>query len=138
MYFLKGTVVKCACIGLKNVRCFFFNSNHLKLTLSLLMTGLYFNIVNGGYTEWSKWSSCSVTCGGGTIKRQRNCTNPSPQFGGKDCSGSGPELVTQQCNPQKCPGTVRFVIWVTFNLKIPVFWTVNEDSRWLPICHFYT
>ena len=70
------------------------------------MTRLYFNIVNGGYTEWSKWSSCSVTCGGGTIKRQRNCTNPSPQFGGKDCSGSGPELLTQQCNPQKCPGKI--------------------------------
>ena len=99
-------MVKCACIGLKNVWCFYFNSDHLKLTLSLLMTGLYFNIVNGGYTEWSKWSSCSVTCGGGTIKRQRNCTNPSPQFGGKDCSGSGPELLTQQCNPQKCPGKI--------------------------------
>lgn len=61
-------------------------------------------VVNGGYTEWSPWTACSVTCGGGTIKRTRNCTNPLPQYGGKDCSLDGPEIITQACNPQSCPG----------------------------------
>ena len=61
-------------------------------------------VVNGGYTEWAPWTACSVTCGGGVIKRTRNCSNPSPQFGGKDCSLDGPEILTQACNPQQCPG----------------------------------
>ena len=38
------------------------------------------------------------------IKRTRNCTNPMPQYGGKDCSLDGPEIITQACNPQQCPG----------------------------------
>lgn len=71
-------------------------------------------VVNGGYTEWSPWTACSVTCGGGTIKRTRNCTNPLPQYGGKDCSLDGPEIITQACNPQSCPGKIITVLesWV--------------------------
>ena len=71
-------------------------------------------VVNGGYTEWSPWTACSVTCGGGTIKRTRNCTYPLPQYGGKDCSLDGPEIITQACNPQSCPGKIITVLesWV--------------------------
>ena len=66
-------------------------------------------VVNGGYTEWAPWTACSVTCGGGVIKRTRNCSNPSPQFGGKDCSLDGPEILTQACNPQQCPGKRYYI-----------------------------
>ena len=38
------------------------------------------------------------------MKKTRTCTNPGPQFGGTDCSDSGPELITTACNPQNCPG----------------------------------
>ena len=49
--------------------------------------------VDGG---WSAWSSCSVSCGGGT--QTRTCTNPSPACGGSSCSGSS----SQSCNTQAC------------------------------------
>uniref|UniRef100_A0A1I8IIC6 SRCR domain-containing protein n=1 Tax=Macrostomum lignano TaxID=282301 RepID=A0A1I8IIC6_9PLAT len=38
--------------------------------------------VDGSWTQWSAWQTCSALCGGGTKTRQRNCT--APQFGGAD------------------------------------------------------
>lgn len=60
--------------------------------------------VDGGYSSWGQWSSCSVTCGGGTRSRSRTCTNPPPQFGGKDCSGLGSSSESEACERQCCSG----------------------------------
>ena len=49
--------------------------------------------VNGG---WSSWSSCSLSCGGGT--QTRTCTNPAPSGGGAPCSGPS----SQSCNTHSC------------------------------------
>ena len=61
--------------------------------------------VDGKYTEWSQWTECTATCGGGTQSRSRSCTNPAAQNGGKSCldQGLGPELETQMCNVEPCP-----------------------------------
>ena len=66
-------------------------------------------IVDGKYTEWSQWSECTATCGGGTQTRHRSCTNPPPQNGGKSCldQGLGPEIETQSCNVQPCPSKLH-------------------------------
>lgn len=43
--------------------------------------------INGQWSIWSRWSSCSTTCGGGQITRTRTCTQPKPEYGGQNCTG---------------------------------------------------
>ncbi|XP_060067808.1 serine-rich adhesin for platelets-like [Ylistrum balloti] len=64
--------------------------------------------INGDWTEWSSWTSCSVTCSWtqllvtGKKQRTRECTNPVPQFDGSPCVGSG--ISVSVCSStQKCP-----------------------------------
>jgi hypothetical protein len=59
-----------------------------------------FCAVDGGWSTWSAWSICSVTCGGGTQTRTRVCNNPAPSNGGATCSGSASE--SQVCSTQAC------------------------------------
>lgn len=65
----------------------------------------YFLTENGNYTQWSRWSSCSVTCGAGSRSRNRSCTNPPPGPYGDDCSRLGNDTETAECNNTSCVGT---------------------------------
>jgi len=58
----------------------------------------------GGYTDWSSWGECSVTCGEGVQKRTRTCTKPPPSGGGPDCveQDLGPVEEEQACNKGDC------------------------------------
>ena len=63
---------------------------------------MYLFIVDGGYSEWSKFGACSKTCGKGFKLRSRTCDNPSPLHGGKSCVG--PNVDTNSCKIKECPG----------------------------------
>ncbi|XP_064450837.1 A disintegrin and metalloproteinase with thrombospondin motifs 14 isoform X1 [Mirounga angustirostris] len=57
---------------------------------------------DGGWSSWTKFGSCSRSCGGGVRSRSRSCDNPPPAYGGRLCSG--PEFQYQICNSEECPG----------------------------------
>jgi len=57
--------------------------------------------VDGGLSVWSDWSVCSASCGGGVQERRRNCNNPLPQNGGKQCNGT--MMQKKDCNWRNCP-----------------------------------
>jgi hypothetical protein len=58
--------------------------------------------VNGGWTQWSPWSACSITCGtDGFMTRIRTCDHPAPLYGGKYCVGDSLDSTT--CSKHPCP-----------------------------------
>ena len=66
--------------------------------------------VHGRFNDWSDWTECSASCGGGQQSRTRTCTNPEPAFGGNQCSGDSEE--TQSCNDAKCPGKIVLISFI--------------------------
>lgn len=50
-----------------------------------------------------EWSDCTVTCGGGTQTRSRDCRRPYYSYGDfKGCKGEATE--SRECNTDGCPG----------------------------------
>ncbi|XP_020605249.1 coadhesin-like isoform X2 [Orbicella faveolata] len=56
--------------------------------------------VDGGWTSWGQYGSCSKSCGGGVQYKRRKCKNPPPKKGGKHCTG--PSTLSRDCNTQTC------------------------------------
>ena len=57
-------------------------------------------VKDGGWAPWGAYSTCTVTCGDGTMKRRRTCTKPKPLNGGRECVGRSTE--TTNCNEKAC------------------------------------
>ena len=84
--------------------------------LFILFCILHFYIaVDGGFSDWTAWDTCSVTCGSGTQSRTRDCTNPVPEHSGVDCVGDITE--SQACDEIPCPGTIEHMHVQTPNLN---------------------
>ncbi|XP_052010767.1 netrin receptor UNC5A-like [Xyrauchen texanus] len=56
--------------------------------------------VDGGWSEWSKWSPCGADC---NMWRSRECTQPMPGTRGKECQGL--DLQSLNCTSEQCPQT---------------------------------
>jgi len=57
--------------------------------------------VDGYWSTWNTWGTCSNNCGQGLQTRTRTCTFPTPRNGGDDCSGLAIEAVS--CTGTECP-----------------------------------
>jgi len=78
--------------------------------------------VNGNWGEWTSFDTCTVTCGGGTKGRTRQCNNPYPANGGVECllsDGSGArgkqEGETKVCQTKPCPVNGNWGQWTSYS-----------------------
>ncbi|KAG1667923.1 A disintegrin and metalloproteinase with thrombospondin motifs 9 [Nymphon striatum] len=93
--------------------------------------------VNGDWGEWSAYSSCSRSCGGGIAQSERLCDSPKPENGGRYCLGR--RMRYKSCNTKEC-----LVESKSFrDVQCEVFNGVNFDlkdipahPKWVP--KFYT
>ncbi|XP_045173897.2 uncharacterized protein LOC123535345 isoform X3 [Mercenaria mercenaria] len=58
-------------------------------------------LIEGTWSDWESWGSCSLTCLNGTRSRVRHCTSTDQSQGGLFCSGD--HLDISFCNQQACP-----------------------------------
>ena len=77
--------------------------------------------VDGGWSAYSSFSTCSAECGRGTQTRHRQCNNPKPQHNGRQCPG--PSSHTRPCNTQSCPG-IKVETIVGFFIRLNEFFSI--------------
>nr|XP_023690290.1 A disintegrin and metalloproteinase with thrombospondin motifs 2-like isoform X2 [Paramormyrops kingsleyae] len=98
---------------------------------------------DGNWGMWSKFGSCSRTCGGGVRFRTRECDNPIPANGGRTCFG--PNYEFQLCNTEECPNPMSDFREEQCRMWDPKFEYQNSKHHWLPFehsdpkerCHLY-
>eukprot|EP00117_Sycon_ciliatum_P020296 scpid38266/ scgid3722/ CUB and sushi domain-containing protein 3; CUB and sushi multiple domains protein 3 len=110
------------------------------------------SVVDGGWSAWTNWTTCTRSCDGGARVRFRFCDNPPPSPGGAFCEGS--QLQTEVCNEEPCvtcrtppipiagtrsssgpfePGsTVSFSCAVGYDLTGSGVWMCQQDGNWQP------
>ena len=65
------------------------------------------------WTDWSDWTECSVTCGGGSRTKIRECqsVDGSPVVDPLDCGDGGSRNATEDCNEDPCPVFTPWSEW---------------------------
>ncbi|CAD5126608.1 DgyrCDS14696 [Dimorphilus gyrociliatus] len=95
---------------------------------------------DGNWSEWSAWGDCEPRCGGEGIRtRTRDCNNPPPSNGGRECSGLPIEI--ENCQTPPCPSGEKPCFMVSLQSTISVSegriqWSsidVNQDNLYNPL-----
>ncbi|KAL6114865.1 adamts3 [Pungitius sinensis] len=98
---------------------------------------------DGAWGSWSKYGSCSRSCGTGVRFRTRQCSSPAPSNGGQDCPGLNYEQAL--CNADDCPKHYEDFRAQQCQLRNSHFEFQNAKHHWLPYehpdaskrCHLY-
>ncbi|XP_072517585.1 A disintegrin and metalloproteinase with thrombospondin motifs 2 isoform X2 [Salminus brasiliensis] len=103
-----------------------FKGHCIKLTPDILRQ-------DGHWGQWTKFGSCSRTCGGGVRFRTRQCDNPIPANGGRTCYGNNYEF--QLCNTEECAKALADFREEQCKMWDPHFEHQGVKHQWLPYEH---
>ncbi|CAB3998513.1 partial [Paramuricea clavata] len=89
--------------------------------------------VDGNYGIWSLNSTCNVTCGEGFGTWTRECNNPEPKYGGRNCSHLGEPVEYRPCPAKPCPVNGGYSNWT---LSIPCSVSCGDGEEiWERFCN---
>lgn len=80
-------------------------------------------LVHGGWSLWSDWGSCSVSCDVGMQRRDRSCNNPYPARNGYHCFGDSRD--DRICMSVACAG--KYTNNVLYFVLIDVITIINNN-----------
>lgn len=83
------------------INCHCRISTWVFLSFNTYLSNLCF-LVNGAWGQWSEKTTCTASCAGGVITRNRKCDRPQPSDGGSKCPGKGTEVTP--CAEYPCEG----------------------------------
>ncbi|XP_030252912.1 A disintegrin and metalloproteinase with thrombospondin motifs 2-like isoform X1 [Sparus aurata] len=88
---------------------------------------------DGNWGSWSEFGQCSRTCGGGVQFRTRDCDNPRPANGGRDCLGASYQF--RMCNTNECEDIYSDPREEQCHALDPRFEIYSNKHHWLPYEH---
>ncbi|XP_078284662.1 A disintegrin and metalloproteinase with thrombospondin motifs 14 isoform X2 [Rhinoraja longicauda] len=88
---------------------------------------------DGNWSPWTKFGTCSRTCGGGVRFHSRQCSNPFPAYGGRDCIG--PAYEYKICNSEDCSGDFKDFRAQQCQQRNSYYLHQNVKHTWLPYEH---
>ena len=102
------------------------------VTVSNSKLNTFFFSVDGKWSGWKAWGTCTKSCGGGLQTSSRTCTNPPPTNGGEECGGENER--SRDCNPQPCPSKLndRFILR---HKKMLGYWYTDMQLILLELIH---
>ena len=95
-------------------QCVFFDIRFISINILTTATCDLGSPIDCKWTEFSLWSECSQSCGGGVQSRERTIEILA-RNGGQPCRGETREK--RQCNTHKCPRTFLFLSQIDFRIS---------------------
>ncbi|NWI30315.1 ATS7 metalloproteinase, partial [Sula dactylatra] len=86
--------------------------------------------IDGGWASWSSWAACSRSCGAGVQSAERQCSSPTPKYGGRYCLGERKRF--RICNVRPCPPNKPSFRQVQCSQFNPMLYK-GKLYRWTPV-----
>lgn len=83
--------------------------------------------VNCQWKDWSAWTECPVSCGGGAKKERTRDIKVQQSGNGKECPGKSTE--EKECNLQECPIDCQFSDWSSWSACEPFCSGTRQRKR---------